>query len=78
MLLTDNEAEVIISDNGPGMEPETLENCFDPMFSTKTAKAVGMGLTVALQIVEMHGGTIKAESTKGGGCRIFVKLPAVK
>jgi hypothetical protein len=33
--------------------PKTLENCLDPMFSTKLAKAVGMGLTVANQVVEI-------------------------
>jgi len=78
-MVKDNDSvEVIVSDNGIGMDDETLENCFDPMFSTKTAKAVGMGLTVALQIVEMHGGTISAQSSKGNGCKMSVRLPVVK
>lgn len=78
-MVKDNDfVEVIVSDNGIGMDDETLENCFDPMFSTKTAKAVGMGLTVALQIVEMHGGTISAQSSKGNGCKMSVRLPIIK
>ena len=51
-----------ISDCGQGMNAETLENCFDPMFSTKLAKAIGMGLTVAQQITEMHNGKIDISS----------------
>ena len=58
VTLTDDMACVTLSDTGTGMNSEVLENCFDPMFSTKMAKAVGMGLTVAKQIIEMHNGTI--------------------
>lgn len=67
-----------ISDCGQGMDSETLENCFDPMFSTKLAKAVGMGLTVALQITEMHNGTINISSEPQKGTTVKVVLPILK
>ena len=77
-LNNEHTVSVILKDTGIGMTEETLENCFDPMFSTKTAKAVGMGLTVAKQIVEMHNGTISIDSTEGQGTTITVNLPLLK
>ena len=67
-----------ISDNGQGMDSETLESCFDPMFSTKLAKAIGMGLTVALQVTEMHNGTIDISSEHQKGTTVKVTLPVLK
>ena len=67
-----------ISDCGQGMDNETLENCFDPMFSTKLAKAIGMGLTVAQQITEMHNGTIDVSSEPQKGTTVKVTLPILK
>lgn len=78
-MKSENDAVVTtISDCGQGMDSETLENCFDPMFSTKLAKAVGMGLTVALQITEMHNGTINISSEPQKGTTVKVVLPILK
>lgn len=77
-VVNEKFVDIIITDTGVGMDEVTLENCFDPMFSTKMTKAVGMGLTVSLQIVEMHGGKILIESTKGNGCKVIVTLPIMK
>lgn len=70
-----NEAFVEISDTGTGMDADTLERCFDPMFSTKQARALGMSLTVSKQIVTMHGGAIKVESALDKGSKFTVNLP---
>jgi signal transduction histidine kinase len=78
MFLNENFADVVITDEGIGMDEETLENCFDPLFTTKSTKAVGMGLTVSLQIIEMHGGKIRIETEKGNGCSVYITLPVVK
>ena len=67
-----------VTDYGQGMSSETLEKCFDPMFSTKLAKVVGMGLTVALQIVELHEGNIKISSEPEKGTTVVVTLPVLK
>ncbi len=74
----ENNVSVVVSDTGKGMDEETLDQCFDPMFSTKTAKAVGMGLTVAQQIIEMHNGTVKIISAPSKGTTVTVILPLLK
>lgn len=70
-----NNAVIEISDTGRGMDPATLEKVFDPMFSTKQAKALGMSLTVSKQIINMHGGSISAASVPGRGSKFTVTLP---
>lgn len=71
----DNKMKVTIKDTGIGMDSQTIENCFDPMFSTKTAKAMGMGLTVAQQVIEAHDGTIDINSRKNEGTTVTVTIP---
>lgn len=79
VMNVDNDiVSIFLKDTGIGMNQETLENCFDPMFSTKTAKAVGMGLTVAKQVVEMHNGTIDIDSIENQGTTINISLPVLK
>lgn len=74
MNIENNTVKTEIIDSGIGMDSETLENCIDPMFSTKLAKAVGMGLTVANQVVEMHNGTLAIESEKDKGTKVTTSL----
>lgn len=68
-------AIIEISDTGKGMDKDTLEKCFDPMFSTKQARALGMSLTVSKQIINMLDGEIKAESILGSGSVFTIRLP---
>ncbi len=76
-LSRDRENIIIeISDNGRGMNAETLKKCFDPMFTTKTAKALGMSLAVSKQIILMSDGKISAESKEGNGSKFKITLPA--
>ncbi|MDD5101732.1 MAG: HAMP domain-containing sensor histidine kinase [Endomicrobiaceae bacterium] len=74
MNIENNTINTEIIDYGIGMDGETLENCLDPMFSTKLAKAVGMGLTIANQIVEMHTGTLSITSEKDKGTKVLISL----
>ncbi len=53
--------QVIISDNGSGMEPETLENIFVPFFTTKK-EGSGIGLSLSKKIMHIHGGSIYISS----------------
>jgi len=78
MNINNDIVSVSLKDTGIGMNQETLENCFDPMFSTKTAKAVGMGLTVAKQVVEMHNGTITIDSVENKETTVIINLPISK
>lgn len=63
-----------VKDNGAGMDPQTLSQVFEPMFTTKT-KVLGMGLTVSKDIVESHRGTITAQSQPGAGSVFTVTVP---
>jgi two-component system, NtrC family, nitrogen regulation sensor histidine kinase NtrY len=69
-----NQAVFIeVIDNGPGIEPEALEDIFIPFFTTKE-NGSGIGLSLSRQIIQQHGGTIKVFSEPGKGCRFVVQL----
>jgi signal transduction histidine kinase len=67
-------ARVRIEDRGRGMDEQTRARIFEPFFTTKK-KGTGLGLAIAKQIVEQHGGTIRADSRPGEGTRFTVELP---
>lgn len=68
------DAEVRVSDNGPGIAPENLQRIFQPFVSTK-GKGMGLGLAICREIVEGHGGRLEVESTEGQGTTFTVTLP---
>jgi two-component system, NtrC family, nitrogen regulation sensor histidine kinase GlnL len=65
---------VKISDTGPGIKQEHLQDIFAPFFTTKD-KGVGLGLALSYQIVQEHLGTIRVESREGEGTTFSVYLP---
>ncbi len=57
--------DIAIVDNGEGVKEENLPKIFDPLFTTKDPETnSGLGLTLALQIVKEHNGTIKVSTDK--------------
>jgi CheY-like chemotaxis protein len=67
------------SDTGVGMDEETRQRCFEPMFTTKgTYRGTGMGLASARRLVEESGGSIECRSVLGEGTTFEVLLPAVE
>jgi len=68
---------ISITDNGPGMESETVQHIFDPFFSTKSVGlGTGLGLSVSYFIItEKHGGTLRALSEPGKGTTFIIELP---
>lgn len=67
--------EISISDNGAGIEPQVLENVFEPLYSTKSF-GIGLGLPIVRQIAESHGGTFELISDPGQGTRATLRIPA--
>jgi nitrogen fixation/metabolism regulation signal transduction histidine kinase len=61
-----NIISIVIADNGPGIDPETINRIFIPFFTTKN-KGSGIGLSLSRQIMKLHGGNIKVNSTPGKG-----------
>jgi signal transduction histidine kinase len=62
-----------VRDSGPGLSAEAQQHLFESFFSTKKS-GLGMGLTIVHQIVERHGGTVRAENATGGGALFRVTL----
>jgi signal transduction histidine kinase len=69
-----------VSDTGCGIAPEDLPHVFDRFFHRERdgaqSEGAGLGLAIARRIVELHGGTIRADSSPGQGTIFAVALPA--
>jgi signal transduction histidine kinase len=67
-------AEIRVSDDGSGIEPDLLPRIFEPRFSTTTSGS-GLGLAIVKRLVESWDGQIEVESEVGWGTTITVHLP---
>jgi len=77
-----NHIIMIIEDNGPGIEAENLDRVFERFYTDRAeqdgfGQNSGLGLSISRQIIEAHGGTIRAENRRDGnsGARFIVILP---
>lgn len=69
-----------ISDNGPGIKPEELEQVFERFYrgaqgAVSRKEGTGLGLTIARAIAEAHGGTLTARNKPQGGAEFLLCLP---
>jgi len=65
---------VIVSDTGPGLDPEVAARLFQPFVTTKE-QGMGIGLSVCRSIIEAHGGEISATPNSNGGVAFKFSLP---
>lgn len=73
---SDEGVEIRVVDTGAGIAPDTINQVFDPFYTTKTAgHHPGLGLTQSLAIAEEHGGGLAVESTPGQGSCFTLRLP---
>jgi signal transduction histidine kinase len=68
------EILVEVEDNGPGISPESRDRIFEVFYSQRGG-GTGLGLPIARQIVERHGGRIDVEDRPGGGTVFRIRLP---
>jgi signal transduction histidine kinase len=74
------EVEIAVSDDGPGIPADQLEHVFERFTRgdaglTQRVGGTGLGLAISKSLVELHGGSIVAESTLGEGSTFRVRLP---
>ena len=62
------------------MPESSLSRLFEPFYRAPggAASGLGLGLMIAKQVVELHGGTIAAKNREGGGLEVSLRLPAVR
>ena len=72
----EKNVNIVIRDNGIGIEPTIINKVFDPFFTTKTTgEAAGVGLYLSHEIVQNHGGTIDVKSEKNVYTEFMITLP---
>jgi signal transduction histidine kinase len=79
----DKTVSIAVTDNGPGIDPQKLPFIFDRFFRidterTKDEMSTGLGLAIARELVEAHGGAISVSSELGQGSCFTINLPIVE
>ena len=77
---SDKQVEIIIEDNGPGIEDDKLGDVFRPFYRVDSSRnqetvGVGLGLPIAMDIVHAHGGEIWLQKSPRGGLAVHISLP---
>ncbi|MBN2312097.1 MAG: GAF domain-containing protein [Candidatus Hydrogenedentes bacterium] len=71
----ENQLEIDVADNGPGVPEGDEERIFDLFYSTKGSRGTGLGLAVMRKIVVEHGGDVAVMRNPGGGALFRMRLP---
>ena len=72
----EDEVEIRIRDNGPGIPQDIIEKIFNPFFTTKpTNQGTGLGLAITSDIIRQHGGTIVVESEPDNFTEMTIVIP---
>ena len=79
----DHEVQVAVQDNGSGIGPEHLPRIFDRFYRVDAARSsssasTGLGLAIVKSIMELHGGSARAESGLGAGTKVTLTFPGQK
>lgn len=76
--MVEDRVAISFTDDGCGMEPDTISKLFEPFFTTKdVGEGTGLGLSISFGIIQKHEGEILVESTLNEGSSFIVKLPVV-
>jgi two-component system sensor histidine kinase/response regulator len=74
--------ELCVADSGSGIPPQELDRIFDKFYWSESApveaRGAGLGLAIAKNLVELHGGTIRVESSPGEGSRFSFTVPMAR
>ncbi len=74
--LLGEDIEIRFRDNGTGMPQDVVDKIFNPFFTTKaTSRGTGLGLSLVMDIIRSHGGTIEVETEPGEFTEFIIRLP---
>jgi len=74
-----DDAQVVLSDTGPGIYIQNMNRIFDPFFTTKNrSEGTGLGLFLSSGVVKDHGGRIWVENNGAGGASFLIQLPVLR
>ena len=65
-----------VSDNGPGIPADRIDDVFAPFYTTKQAEGTGLGLSISQNLIQRAGGLIRARNLDEGGASFEIWLPA--
>lgn len=76
----DDAVELVIDDDGPGIPEEQRDEVFRPFYRLEGSRnqgtgGVGLGMSIARDAVQSHGGEIKLDESPMGGLRVWIRLP---
>src|SRR5262249_10884755 len=73
----DSSVVISVGDRGPGLAPGEETKVFEKFYRGvgKPAGGLGLGLSIARQLVEAHGGDLSAKNREDGGARFSIRLP---
>ncbi|MBO6519941.1 MAG: HAMP domain-containing protein [Rhodospirillales bacterium] len=76
----DGAPRIMIEDDGPGIPPDQLDRIFEPFVRLETSRnqetgGIGLGMSIARDIIRRHGGDIRLENMDEGGLRVTISLP---
>lgn len=76
LVVQEQRVIATFEDSGTGIEQETLENLFEPFYTTKdSGEGLGLGLSISYAIVQDANGTISVENREDGGARFVLDFP---
>jgi signal transduction histidine kinase len=77
IVLRAADTEVVCTDDGEGIAPESRDRLFEPFFTTRApGKGTGLGLAICHRVMEQHGGRIEADGAPGEGATFRLKFPS--
>lgn len=70
---------VVVSDEGPGIDPADVPHVFDRFYRSARARSMpgsGLGLAIVKQVADTHGGTVTVRAARRGGAQVVLRLPS--
>jgi signal transduction histidine kinase len=82
LSLSERSGQLVLElqDRGPGLPPGLEDRLFDRFVRGQgsASKGAGLGLALVKEVIERHGGTVRAENREGGGARFELRLPLLQ